>query len=220
MSSMSFKYNDSTNLTLEFSINDDGNICRCTALSDTGTSGAFMNKSFVDKRSLICSLRSSPLTVQSYNGQQLDSIQHIWLGSLTLKAIDNTPYTLALQANVTKLAKIDIILGIPWIQAANAWIGGRSLSMMIGNLAFVNTIIKRSDMPIDNSHSLDTSVVHADSTPQQALPPVEKLPLFLNRFKSVFSSFSNSCFPPLHHGFDCSIKLKPNSVLPLAVSTS
>ncbi|MBW0544176.1 hypothetical protein O181_083891 [Austropuccinia psidii MF-1] len=28
------------------------------------------------------------------------------------------------------------------------------------------------------------------------------------------SAFSNSCFPPLRHGFDCSIKLKPNSVPP------
>ncbi|MBW0510236.1 hypothetical protein O181_049951 [Austropuccinia psidii MF-1] len=178
MSSMSFKYNDPTRLTLEFSINDDGNICHGTALSDTGTSGSFMKKSFVDKHSLIFSLRSSPLTVQSYNSQQLDSIQHICLGSLTLKAIDNTPYTLALQANVNKLSKLDIILGMPCIQAAKAWIGGRSLSMMIVNLAFVNTIIKRSGMPFDNSHSLDTSVVHANSTPQQALPPLEKLPFF------------------------------------------
>ncbi|MBW0465092.1 hypothetical protein O181_004807 [Austropuccinia psidii MF-1] len=174
ISSMTFKYNDPTRLTLNFSINNDGHICHGTALLDTGASGSFINQSFVDKHSLACSLRSSPLTVQGYNGQQSDLIQHIWLGSFTLKAIDNTPYTSALRANVTKLAKVDVILGMPWIQAANAWIGGRNL----------------------------------------ALPPLEKLPLFLHRFKSVFSAFSNSCFPPLRHGFDCSIKLKPNSVPP------
>ncbi|MBW0544177.1 hypothetical protein O181_083892 [Austropuccinia psidii MF-1] len=96
ISSMSFKYNDPTRLTLDFFINNNGNICHGKALLDTGTFGSFINKSFVDKHSLICSLHSSPLTVQGYNGQQSDSIQHIWLGSFTLKAIDNTPYTSAL----------------------------------------------------------------------------------------------------------------------------
>ncbi|MBW0548408.1 hypothetical protein O181_088123 [Austropuccinia psidii MF-1] len=214
ISSMSFKYNDPTHLRLEFSINNDGNICHSTALLDTGTLGSFINKSFVNKYSLIFSLCSSPSRVQSYNVQQFYSIQHIWLGSLTLKDVYNTPYTLALQANVTKLAKIDIILRMPWIQASNAWIGGRGLSMRIGNLAFSNTIVKRSGMPFDSSCSLDTSVVNADSTTQQALPPLEKLPLFLHLFKYVFSDFSNSFFPPLCHGFDCSIKLKPNIVQP------
>ncbi|MBW0486431.1 hypothetical protein O181_026146, partial [Austropuccinia psidii MF-1] len=114
----------------------NGTIARGTALIDTGAASSFVNEDFIHQHQLLKKPCPSPVKIQAFDGSSGQSVTHLWVGNFTLQSNDGKFATSAVRANITKIAKVDLILGMPWFQASNAWVGGWNAAMQFQGLLF------------------------------------------------------------------------------------
>ncbi|MBW0554050.1 hypothetical protein O181_093765 [Austropuccinia psidii MF-1] len=179
------------------------------ALIDSGAEGSFFNHSFAKKFYLPLTVCQTPLQVQGYNGVQGEDITQIWNGAISLYDTHPSPYKLMVQANVTNIGKVDLILGIPWLRATDSWVGERSAAMKIGCKVFTGALVPTP--PI-----VQNSVLFKNTDP--ALPQGKATYNILSLISPFLSILYDEGFPstlpPHRPGFDCVIELKPNFIAP------
>ncbi|MBW0531719.1 hypothetical protein O181_071434 [Austropuccinia psidii MF-1] len=131
----------------------------------------------------------------------------MWNGAILLYDTQSSPYKLMVQANVNNIGKVDLILGMPWLRATDAWVGGRSAAMKIGCKVFTGALALTPSI-------VQNSLLFKNTDP--ALPQGKatyNVPSFLSPFLSIFYDEGfPSTLPPHRPGFDCVIKLKPNCI--------
>ncbi|MBW0486903.1 hypothetical protein O181_026618 [Austropuccinia psidii MF-1] len=179
---------DPTQLVVQFFITHmNGTIARGTALINTGASSSFVNEYFIHQHQLLKQTHPSPVKIQAFDGTSGQPVTNLWVGNFTLRSDNGTFATSAVQANITRLTKADLILGM--------------LGLVDG-------------MQQCNSKDYCFQVLKWCQQDLLVALKIDDIPCFLHKFRSVFSSFSQSFLPPLQTCFDCTIKLKPNCIPP------
>jgi hypothetical protein len=115
--------------------------------------------------------------------------------------------TSVVSLNVISLASVDIILGLPWLKANNAWVGGPR-----GQLLFSSSLLRSgvsSHLQVSSAESSPTnnpSLLNQDE--------ILSLPSALRCYSDVFTVASLQSLPPVRPQFDFRIQLKEGSTPP------
>ncbi|POW10832.1 hypothetical protein PSTT_05776 [Puccinia striiformis] len=96
------------------------------ALIDSGAGGSFINKKFVRTKGLELTELPFAFACRSFDGSPATSgdVTHYWSGQITGSDFLNHSKVSNVSLNVVSLSSVDVILGLPWLKANLAWVGG------------------------------------------------------------------------------------------------
>ncbi|KAI7940067.1 hypothetical protein MJO28_013719 [Puccinia striiformis f. sp. tritici] len=178
------------------------------ALVDSGAGGSFIDTTFVRENKLTLTRLSSSFTCRSFDGSPASSgdVTHSWNGRIACQDHRQHPSFSSASFFVVSLSSVDIILGLPWLKANFAWVGGPH-----GQLSFSppsnHTRISSTTAPPVSLSSITNNVV---LTKDEIL----SLPAQLRSFSDVFTIASLQSLPPVRPQFDLNIKIKPGCTPP------
>ncbi|KAI7936544.1 hypothetical protein MJO29_015847 [Puccinia striiformis f. sp. tritici] len=178
------------------------------ALVDSGAGGSFIDTTFVREKELKLTCLPSSFTCRSFDGSPASSgdVTHSWNGQIACQDHLRQPSLSSVSLFVVSLSSVDIILGLPWLKATFAWVGGPH-----GQLSFSppsqHTRISSNVLPSIPLSSITNNVV---LTKDEIL----SLPSQLRSFSDVFTIASLQSLPPVRPQFDLNIKIKPGCTPP------
>jgi transposase InsO family protein len=178
------------------------------ALIDSGAGDSFINTDFVRLKCLGLTNLITPFSCRSFDGSPASSgdVTECWRGRIALSDFLNHSSISFVSLNVVSLSSVDVILGLPWLKANRAWVGGSD-----GQLYFESSSFASSSLPI-SSQSLNissiTNNIHLSSE------EILSLPSKLRSFSDVFTVASLQSLPPVRPQFDLKIQLKQGCVPP------
>jgi hypothetical protein len=163
---------------------------KCSVLIDSSASSSFINREFVDQLKLCTSLLANPIQCKGFDGTLASTgdITNCVETSLLIPTSAGKFLSSMVSLNVTKLVSADIILGSPWLQLTNTFVGGKK------NQIYVQYEGCDEDL-IANVTLLDEKKLTEE-------------------FEDVLVTEALKTLPPHRKGFDFEINLEKDAVPP------
>lgn len=201
-----------------------GGLCfLAKALVDSGSMGDFVSSKFVNDHQVHLHERDVPLTCSTFDGSLSTGglITHKWSGTLCIQGDDRSHFACPVDLNLTKIGNHDMILGIPWLRAHDAFVGGATPSLLINGPSKDARYLLGDEPSSPHAspplpcHISSTSPASSSSLDSTDLPAT--LPASLREIADVFRP-QDSFSPPLQPGYDLEVHLKPGCVPPSSCS--
>jgi transposase InsO family protein len=178
------------------------------ALVDSGAGDSFINDNFVRSKNLTLSNLSLPFACRSFDGSPASSgdVTQCWTGRIAVSDFLNHSVVSSTSLHVISLSTVDVILGLPWLKANHAWVGGSS-----GQLYFSPPVSRISSFPT-SVQSLSVATITNNLHLNQ--DEILSLPSQLRSFADVFTVANLQSLPPVRPHFDLKIQLKDGCTPP------